>query len=296
MPYLQHNNAQIYYEDSGNGEPIIANHGLSEDVGYWNETGITRELTRHYRFIPYDMRGHGRTIMANEPYGYDCDCMCEDINALADHLGLNRFHLLSHATGGMIAVRYGMKYSPRLLSLMLTDTGSATLPEMPSEYRTVATPEERLKMFEQLKNQPIEDLTREERKARWQANPGPYTFTIARRDVEERDRMWNVIDNFYQRRIDQKALRDFYVNFYTDPDVRLDGLRNIKCPTLILLGEHDVVFVPYSEIMAREIPHNRYVVLENIGHMTAIEAPEETTAEILHFLQKECKDIIRNGD
>jgi len=293
MPYCKHGTAHIYYEDIGQGEPIIANHGLSEDVGYWADTGVTAELTKHYRFIPYEMRGHGRTVVEAEPYCYDCDHMVEDINALADHLGLDKFHLMSHATGGMIAARYGMKHSQRLLSLILTDTGSATLPEMPPEYRVVMTDAERKKMFEEMRKAPIPNLTKAERKAQWLANPGPYTFTIARREAAERDPMWEVINNFHERRLSQQAMRDFYASFYTDPDVKIDGLRGIQCPTLILLGEHDVVFLKYSEVMAKEIPDNKYVILKNVGHMTAIEAPGETSGVILDFLAETKKKKAR---
>jgi|GEM_PF-273638 len=297
MSYFKHGNVQIYYEDTGKGEPIIANHGLSEDVGYWADSGVTAELTKHYRFIPYEMRGHGRTIVETAPNFYDCDNMIEDINALADHLKLEKFHLLSHATGGMVAVRYGMKYSNRLLSLLLTDTGSATLPEMPPEYRTVMTDEERQKLFEEMRKAPIPNLTKAERKAQWMAAPGPYTFTIAKRPETERDRMWELIDNFHTRRLSQQAMRDFYTSFYTDPDVKINALRNIECPTLILLGEHDVVFLKYSAIMAKEIPNNKHVILKNVGHMTAIEAPQETAAEILGFLaeMKRKKSLTTEG-
>jgi pimeloyl-ACP methyl ester carboxylesterase len=283
MAYFQHGNVKIYYEDIGKGEPVIANHGLSEDVGYWGTTGVTAQITKKYRFIPYEMRGHGRTIIDGDPKGYDCDTMIEDINALADHLGLKKFHLLSHATGGMVAVRYGMKHSDRLLSLLLTDTGSATLPTMPPPYNITISPEERQRLTEEaLKNIDVK-ISPEERKARWLTTPGPYTFTIAARPEPERSKMWAVIDGFYQRRLSNRALMEFRV-FYTDPDYRIDGLHNIKCPTLILLGEHDVVFLGPSEIMAKEIPNNKHVIIKGVGHMTAIEAPQETATEIIKFL------------
>ena len=285
MAYFQHGNVRTYYEDVGSGEPIIANHGLSEDVGYWGDTGVTARLSQHYRFVPYEMRGHGRTIVDGEPRGYDCDTMIEDINALADHLKLEKFHLLSHATGGMVAVRYGMKHSDRLLSLMLTDTGSATLPAMPPPYNVVRSEEERRRMNAEAMRQIDAPISRDERKARWIAAPGPYTFTIAARPEPERDRMFEVINGFYLRRLSNRALFDFRTSFYTDPDYRVDELRKIKCPTLILLGEHDVVFIEPSKIMAKEIPDNRHVVIPGVGHMTAIETPEETSKQILDFLK-----------
>jgi pimeloyl-ACP methyl ester carboxylesterase len=284
MAYFKHGNLRTYYEDLGSGEPIIANHGLSEDVGYWGDTGITARLIKKYRFIPYEMRGHGRTVVQGEPYGYDVDTMIGDINALADHLGLQKFHLLSHATGGMLAARYGMKHSDRLLSLMLTDAGPATRTPIPPPYAVNLTEEERRKLNEEALKHIDDKTTREERKARWLQNPGPFTFTIAARPEPERDRMFESMNGFYNRRLSQRAMFDFRNSFYSDPDPRVAELRGIKCPTLVLLGEHDVVFLEPSKLMAREIPNSKLVVIPDVGHMTAIEAPERTADEILAFL------------
>ena len=87
-----------------------------EDGGYWSETGITARLAEHYRVISMDMRGHGRSVVDGEPYGYDVGTMANDFGALADALGLDRFHILTHATGGMAALRYAMTTSERLIS------------------------------------------------------------------------------------------------------------------------------------------------------------------------------------
>lgn len=285
MAYFQHDNVKMYYEDLGRGEPIIANHGLSEDVGYWAAPGVTAQLIKKYRFIPYEMRGHGRTIVQGEPHGYDEQHMIEDVNALADHLKLKKFHLLSHATGGMVAARYAMKYSGRLSSLMLTDTGSATLPTMPPPYQSNLTEEQRQQMRAEALKHIDDEVTRDERKARWITTPGPYTFTIAARPEPQRDRMFEVMNGFWLRRLSRRALFDFQTSFYTDPDYKVTELRKIKCPTLILYGEHDVVFIEPSKIMAKEIPDNRVVIIPGVGHMTSIEAPDRTAEEILDFLK-----------
>jgi len=289
MAYFQHGNVQMYYEDVGRGEPVIANHGLSEDTGYWNDTGVTSKLAERYRMILYEMRGHGRTIIEGEPYGYDADTMATDIDALADHLGLDRFHLMCHATGGMVTARYAMTRSERLLSLMLVDTGSATQPKMPgmedmTEEDIKRAQEEAQRLAQQAA---AGTLTPEERKARWRANPGPFTFTMV--DRPNSDQLWEIMDGFYRRRVSMQALADFRSSFYSDPDPRVEGLRNIKCPTLILLGEHDIVFLEPSELMAKEIPNNKHVVMPGVGHMTAIEDPENTTRELLDFLDSVSK-------
>jgi pimeloyl-ACP methyl ester carboxylesterase len=125
-------------------------------------------------------------------------------------------------------------------------------------------------------------LTYQERKARWRANPGVFTFRMAQHPYS--DAMFQVLDGFSQHRLSQQALADFRQSFYTDPDPMVEGLRQIKCPTLVLLGEYDIVFLKPSELMAREIPDVRHLVMRGLGHMTAIEAPMWTASELLDFL------------
>ena len=114
------------------------------------------------------------------------------------------------------------------------------------------------------------------------AEPGPFLFKMAEHPVKER--MWGIYEGFL-RRSDRLAIGNFMLSFYADPDPMIEGLRQISCHALILLGEFDLVFLGPSEIMAREIPDNRHVLLNGVGHMTAIEDPERTADEILDFLK-----------
>ena len=116
MPFLSRDNANIYYEEAGSGEPVIAVHGLIENTAYWRVSGVSQRLAERYRFIAMDMRGHGRSVVEGEPTGYDADTIAADFEALADHLGCGRFHLLTHSTGGFAATRWAMENGPRLSS------------------------------------------------------------------------------------------------------------------------------------------------------------------------------------
>jgi len=279
MPYFARGHVKIYYEDVGEGEAIITNHGLMEDGTYWSETGITARLAEQYRVISMDMRGHGRTVVDGIPFGYDVSTMGNDFGALADELGIDRFHILCHATGGMAAVRYAMTSSKRLISLMLTDTGSETAPEMPDNFPDLS-PEEKIKM-RQDGLEMLQNLSAEERIAGARANPGPFLFKMD--EHPDKERMWKIYESFIHRS-DSKAVAEFMKSFYCDSNPMVEGLRQIKCPTLVLLGEFDNVFIKPSEVMAKEIPDNRHVIIDGVGHMTAIEAPEKTIEELLDFL------------
>jgi len=290
MSFFQNGNARIYYEDVGEGEPIFTNHGVAEDTTYWSEPGVTADLAEKYRVISIDMRAHGRTVVEGEPRGFDEVTMGDDFTALADYLHIDKFHLLSHATGGMVAARYGIRHSDRLLSLMLTDTGSETLPQMfhpdgreisEEELAQLITSAEESRQ-ESENAQPPPPPAFKDRKAGWRANPDVFTFKMSQHSYS--DKMLEVMDDFSQRR-DPVPLAEFWGNFYTDPDPMVEGLRGISCPTLLLIGEFDYVFLKPTELMAREIPDNRCVVMRGVGHMTAIEAPKWTAHEILDFLE-----------
>ena len=275
MPFMQRANARIYYEDVGRGEPIITTHGVGENGAYWSEPGVTARLAERYRVLSMDMRAHGKTVVDDEPYGFDVETVADDIGALADHLGLERFHLLTHATGGMAGVRYAMTRSARLISIMLTDTGSATqllFPEMDEEQTRQAL---------DLWIAAFENATPDQVVEGAKVSPGPFLFRMAQ--LPDAERMYGIWERIL-RGGDLKTVAKFLGSFYTDPDPHVEGLRQIKCPTLVLLGEYDLVFIKPSEIMASEIPDVRHVVMKGIGHMTAIEDTDGTLREILDFL------------
>lgn len=279
MPFLEKANLKLYYEDTGEGEAIITNHGLVENSSYWSESGVTAKLTERYRVISMDMRGHGRTVVSRKPYGFDAGTMGNDFGLLADHLGIDRFHILTHASGGMAALRYAMSASERLSSLMLTDTGSATqipfdpMPEDEQEqiWKNLAENGEMYKF-----------LSVEERYAQHKANSEP--FMTQMNTHPESDRLWKIYKGFLEVS-DPVAIGEFMQCYYSDSNPMVEGLRQIKCPSLVLLGEFDAVFIRPSEIMAKEIPDNRHIILKGVGHMTAMEAPDRTSKELLNFLE-----------
>ena len=274
MALLNLPTAIIHYEVTGAGEPVIAIHGLIENTHYWSETGISARLSEYYRFVSMDMRGHGRTVTTKTPPGYDADTIADDMEALADHLGFDRFHLLTHSTGGFAASRWAMDNSSRLASLILTDTSSATCP-MPGSR------EQRQVFFDKFAAS-FETQTWDEIIAFVQKKPFPFFRGIA--EAENNAPMWEMA-----RRIinigNRQEIAAFVRSFYQDPDLQVDRLAKITCPVLILLGQKDDLFIEPARIMAGAIPDCRHVVIEGVGHMTAIEAPDRLAEELLSFLK-----------
>jgi len=95
--------------------------------------------------------------------------------------------------------------------------------------------------------------------------------------------LWRMLEAI-SRRNDPRQLAAFVRDFFADPDPRLAALRQIACPTLVLVGEHDRLFLQPSDLLADTIPQAQQVRLADVGHMTALEAPVATAEVILSFL------------
>jgi pimeloyl-ACP methyl ester carboxylesterase len=125
-------------------------------------------------------------------------------------------------------------------------------------------------------------MTADEIMAATRANPGPFLFKMD--EHPQKENLWKTYESFI-RASDPMVQGMFLQSFYADPNPMKEGLRQIKCPTLILIGEFDLAFLEPSKIMAEEIPDNRHVIMNGIGHMTAMEDPDGTIKEILDFLE-----------
>ena len=102
--------------------PVVFVHGNGSSATFWEETMLA--LPDGYRGVALDLRGYGDT----EPLPVDATLglgdMVADLHALAEALGLDRFHLVGHSMGGGIAMKYAIAHPERLQSLTLVDTMS----------------------------------------------------------------------------------------------------------------------------------------------------------------------------
>ena len=120
MPTAKIRDVQIYYEEHGQGPPLIMLLGLGQDIATW-EFQIA-ELSRHVRLIVPDNRDSGQSSRCSE--NYTTETMAQDIIELMEHLGIDRAHLLGTSMGGMIAQHVALMAPERLKSLILAGTTS----------------------------------------------------------------------------------------------------------------------------------------------------------------------------
>jgi 3-oxoadipate enol-lactonase len=120
VPKAKVGDIQIYYEEYGEGPPLIMILGLGQDTATW-EFQIS-EFSKHFRLILLDNRDSGRSSHCSETY--TTETMACDVLGLMDQLGIGRTHLLGTSMGGMIAQQVALMAPKRVISLILASTTS----------------------------------------------------------------------------------------------------------------------------------------------------------------------------
>ena len=145
VPIAQVNGLELYYEDEGQGDPLVLIMGLSAQYQWWSRKLIDAFLSLGFRVIRFDNRDVGcstrlnalgqpdvRMMTAGRLVGrratppYTLDDLALDAVGLMDVLGLERAHVMGASMGGMIAQRVTLDHPGRVASLTLLFTNSGS--------------------------------------------------------------------------------------------------------------------------------------------------------------------------
>jgi pimeloyl-ACP methyl ester carboxylesterase len=132
---------KLWFTDTGgDGAPIVLLHANTGASDSW-EAQRAVFAAQGYRVIAFDRRGWGRSV-ADPATGPQPDSVAGDLDALADHLKLGRFHLVGVAGGGFVAIDYAAWRPERLRSLVVAaSTGQFSEPEMRDITARIEIPE-----------------------------------------------------------------------------------------------------------------------------------------------------------
>ena len=114
--FFEVNGVRLFYVEAGQGTPVILVHGLAaEHVGNWMLPRVFQRLSKRYRVIALDIRGHGKSDKPHDPAQYGLEIV-DDVVRLMDHLGIAKAHVVGYSLGGFITLKLALKYPQRLLS------------------------------------------------------------------------------------------------------------------------------------------------------------------------------------
>jgi len=112
--YAIANGIKIYYEEYGQGQPLLLLHGNSESIGSFKLQ--IPEFSKYYKVIAVDTRGQGKSSEDGRTYTYDL--FADDMNALLNNLNIDSANVLGWSDGGNTGLIMAMKYPKKVKRLV----------------------------------------------------------------------------------------------------------------------------------------------------------------------------------
>ena len=258
------NGAMLYYEVAGEGEPLVLVHAGIADGRMWEEQ--IEAFTEKYRVIRYDLRGFGKTAMVESSYSHH-----EDLRGLLDSLEVGHARLVGCSMGGGAVLDFALRHPERIGALVLV--GAAV-----SGFEADFEPPE--KWDELVAADEAGDLGRvcELEVQIWVDGPGRRPEEV---DASVRDLVYEM--NLIALHNEASGLGE-----ELPPEPPAAGrLSEILAPSLVLVGDSDQPRIKAAaDLLARELPNARKVVMPGTAHLPNMERPEEFNRIVLDFLEQ----------
>ena len=247
------------------GEIVVMVHGFGADKDHWSF--YAPHLTGRYRLIAPDLPGFGENDLSADR-DYSIAAQTARLIAFLDAMGIERCHLGGNSMGGYIALQAALEHPGRLKSLtLLNNAGVAGANE--SELQQLAGDGANPLVMREFAD--VDRLM-----AFVSHRPRTIPTQFKRVMFKEAKRREALLDSIFWAIAADSLERP--VN---------DRLADVKTPTLVVWGRHDrLIDVSCVAPIKAGIPNCQAVILEDIGHLPMIEAPETLATHHLPFLAK----------
>jgi proline iminopeptidase len=278
MPHFSADDGtDLAYHVSGEGIPVVClPGGPMQDSAYLGELG---GLSAHRQLIMVDLRGTGESAIPQDAASYRCDRLVDDVEALREHLGLDRLDLLAHCAGANLAALYVARHPERVGRLALITPSTVAV-------GITASGQSRLEIARLRKDEP------------WFAA----AFAALEAIVADQatDDSWKAIDPFFYGRWDavaqahqaaqgghrnDEAAAVFGAEGAFDPQATRVALAAFDGPVQVLAGEVDLNTIPgVAAEFAGLFPDAEFVVQPQTGHFPWLDDADRFVATTATFL------------
>lgn len=255
-------------EAGAGGDPLLLLHGFTgakEDFTDW----IDDFARRGFHAVAPDQRGHGASAHPTDEAAYSLAILAGDARGLADALHWDRFALLGHSMGGMIAQVVTLQAPERVERLILMDTHHGPVEGIDRELAEVAIGVARTDGIDRLA-----DLV---------AAVASPLGTLADQRLRAERPGYAEFGDRKMRAASPHMYAAMAIEMFEQAD-RLDGLGRLTVPVLVVVGDQDEPFLPASRRMAQSIPGATLAVIADAGHSPQFEAPEAWWDAVAGFL------------
>jgi pimeloyl-ACP methyl ester carboxylesterase len=268
MPTARVDGIGLFYEEVGEGTPLVFVHEFAGDYQSWHLQ--VRFFARRYRTIAFNARGYPPSDVPTDPAAYSQSRAAEDIKGLLDALGIRRAHICGLSMGGYATLHFGIRHPDRALSLVVAGAGYGSVPGERERFQKDV--EETARRFVEDGIVAVADF---------------YTKGPTRVQLMDKDpKGWRELyDQFIAQSAEGHALTMRGVQMTRPSVYELEReLERLEVPTLVVTGDEDEPCLEPALYLKRKIRSSGLLVLPKSGHTVNLEEPEAFNRGVLDFL------------
>lgn len=260
MPKVKVNDIDMYYELHGEGDPVVLIQGLGGNHTFWEPN--LPDLTKKHKIVLLDYRGAGDTDKPDMPY--TTRLFADDIAGLMNELGIDKAHIVGRSMGGCIAQWMGIDHLENVRSLLLAATwgrADGCLKMMLANWAKVVELAGLPGLLEQVL---------------------PWCWTRDFFEPEKAEELEALKKMVFKNQQPADAFAR-QSKAGQDHDA-LSELRKIKAPTLVAVGDRDILTPPkLSQEIVESIPGAKLQMIPGYGHAFYEERPDIFNEIALNF-------------
>ncbi len=265
MAEIQLSGTKLFYIKEGKGEEtILFSHGL-----LWSHKMFKAQidfLKMNYTVIAYDHRGQGQSEVS--PGEYDIDLLTEDALEFIEKVAMKPVHFLGLSMGGFVGMRLAARYPETIKSLILLETSANPEPvENLPKYKFLNAIVKWLGVIPTVGKKVMKIMFAESwlKKAE---NQEAYKYWLKELRSNKKSVCKSVDAVIYRKGVEEE-------------------IRNIKCPTMVIVGDEDVATKPEkAKFIQMSIPNAELHILPGAGHSSSIEKPDEINRLLKDWLDQ----------
>ncbi len=268
MPYVDAAGARLYFEEHGDGYPIIFVHEFGSDHREWSVQ--VQYFSRAYRCITYNARGYPPSDVPEDADLYGWKFAVGDIAAVMRGLGIERAHVVGLSMGAYAALQFGLQYPEKVSAMVAAAAGSGS----PLSQRDAWMRETNVlarawigRGIDEMAQRMAHGPTRIQLKYK---NPKGWREFVDHLRQHSARGMSNTMARCQALRPSLHDLRDEF--------------SGMTVPVLLAVGDEDVACVETNLMLKSVLPNAGLWICPNTGHAINLEEPAAFNAQVGHFL------------
>jgi pimeloyl-ACP methyl ester carboxylesterase len=279
MPYVDALDAKLYFEERGEGYPIIFVHEFASDIRGWEPQ--LHHFSRCYRCIAYNARGYPPSDVPEDATSYGWELAVDDIAAVMRGLSIERAHVVGLSMGGFAALHFGLRYPEKVGAIVAAGVGSGSHPAQRDAWLRETSVLARI-----LSDRGMEGIA--VRMAR-----GPTRIQLQHKDPTGWQEFVARLLELSPQGLSYTMARCQALRPSLD-DLR-DQLSEMTIPVLLAVGDEDIACLETNLMLKSVLPDAGLWLLPNTGHGINLEEPAAFNAQIENFLKAVERGSWRRG-